>query len=392
MEGPTRVSALIHAATMVTAGIYMIARSSQLFVLAPLTMNIIMIIGLATALFAATIGLFQNDIKKVLAYSTVSQLGYMFLALGVGAFTGAIFHLTTHAFFKALLFLGAGSVIHALHGQQDIRSMGGMKKAMPYTYWTFLVATLAISGIPPFSGFFSKDVILVKAFEYSPWVYMLALLGALMTTFYMFRLFYLVFHGDFRGTETEAHHRHESPKVMTIPLMVLAFLSMFGGFINLPQLLGGSEGFSLFLWPSLGTLNHSDLLQIPHSTEIYLILSSLFLLGLTIMTAWLIYLKKNSVPAGDEIKKNIFHKLVYHKYYVDEIYNYLFVRPYEWLSGFLYEKIERMIIDPVVNGFGMMALETGNLVRKLQTGSIGFYLFAMLAGILVLLLLNLSIF
>jgi NADH-quinone oxidoreductase subunit L len=263
---------------------------------------------------------------------------------------------------------------------------------MPYTYWTFLIATLAISGIPPFSGFFSKDVILIKAFEYNPWVYLLAMLGALLTSFYMFRLFFLVFHGDFRGTEEQAHHMHESPKVMTRPLMILAFLSLFGGFLNMPQLIGGAERFSLYLWPSLGTMNHSDLLTIPHSTEIYLILSSLFLLGLTILSAWLIFLKKKSIPADDAVKKNFFHKLVYNKYYVDEIYNFLFVRPYEWLSGFLYEKVERMIIDPLVNGFGMLSLETGNLVRKLQTGSIGFYLFAMLTGILILLLLNLSIF
>ncbi|MEI6577027.1 MAG: NADH-quinone oxidoreductase subunit L [Bacteroidota bacterium] len=392
MAGPTPVSALIHAATMVTAGIYMIARSSQLFVLAPLTMGIIVIIGLTTAIFAATIGLFQNDIKKVLAYSTVSQLGYMFLALGVGAFSGAVFHLMTHAFFKALLFLGAGSVIHALHGQQDIRNMGGLKKVMPYTYWTFLIATLAISGIPPFSGFFSKDEILIRAFAYNPWIYMGALLGALMTCFYMFRLFFLVFHGGFRGTDAEAHHMHESPRVMTWPLVVLAFLSFFGGFLNLPHLFGGSEKLSLFLWPSIGILNHSALMQIPESTELYLIISSLFLLGLIVLAAFLIYLKKKSVPTADDIQKNFFYRLVYNKYYVDEIYNTLFVRPFEWLSSFLFERIERGIIDPLVNGAGMLALETGNLVRKLQTGSIGFYLFAMIAGILFFLLLNLSFF
>jgi len=391
MAGPTPVSALIHAATMVTAGIYLIARSSQLFVLSPITMGIIVAIGLATALFAATIGLFQNDIKKVLAYSTVSQLGYMFLALGIGAFSGAVFHVTTHAFFKALLFLGAGSVIHALHGEQDIRNMGGLKKSMPITYWTFLIATLAISGIPPFSGFFSKDEILTRAWIYDPWVYMLALLGALMTCFYMFRLFYLVFHGDNRGHQDPAHPMHESPAVMTWPLMILAVLSLFGGFLNVPQLFGGAEKLSLYLWPSLGTLNHSNMLHIAESTEIYLIATSLFLLGLVILVSYLLYIKRKLVPEGDEIRQSLLQRIIYHKYYVDEIYNFLFVKPYEWLSGFLFEKIEKSIIDPAINGVGILVLETGNIIRKLQTGSIGFYLFAMFTGILLFLLLNLIV-
>ena len=229
MAGPTPVSALIHAATMVTAGIYMIARSSILYNLAPVTLNVIIVIGLATAIFAAIIGLKQNDIKKVLAYSTVSQLGYMFLALGLGAYSTAVFHVTTHAFFKALLFLGAGSVIHAMGGEQDIRKMGGLKGKMPVTYLTFLAATLAISGIPPFSGFFSKDEILSKAFEHNPLLYALGLGTALITCFYMFRLLYLVFFGENRTKES---HPHESPKVMTIPLMILAVLSVVGGLLN----------------------------------------------------------------------------------------------------------------------------------------------------------------
>lgn len=391
MAGPTPVSALIHAATMVTAGIYLIARTSQLFVLAPITMGIIVAIGLATALLAATIGLFQNDIKKVLAYSTVSQLGYMFLALGVGAFSGAVFHLTTHAFFKALLFLGAGSVIHTLHGEHDIRNMGGLKKAMPLTYWTFLIGTLTISGIPPFSGFFSKDEILTRAWLYNPWVYMLGLLGALITCFYMFRLFYLVFHGTNRSQIDAAHPLHESPAVMTWPLVILAGLSLFGGFINLPKLFGGSEKLSLYLWPSIGTLNHSSLLQMAESTEIYLIISSLVLLALVILATYLLFIKQRMVPAADETRQPILQRIIYKKYYVDEIYNFLFVKPYEWLSGFLFEKIEKGIIDPAINGMGILTLETGNIVRKLQTGSISFYLFAMLAGIILFLLLNLSV-
>ena len=237
MAGPTPVSALIHAATMVTAGIYMIARSNVLYELAPFTQNIIAVIGLATALFAATIALKQNDIKKVLAYSTVSQLGYMFLGLGVGAYTGAIFHVMTHAFFKALLFLGAGSVIHAMHHEQDIRNMGGLKKFMPVTHITFLLACLAIAGIPPFSGFFSKDEILTAALLKNPVYYVFGVIGALMTAFYMFRLYTLTFQGKFRGTHEQEHHLHESPKAMTIPLIVLAILSVAGGWIGIPEVL-----------------------------------------------------------------------------------------------------------------------------------------------------------
>lgn len=225
MAGPTPVSALIHAATMVTAGIYMIARSNILYTLAPTTLGIIAAIGCATALFAATIGLVQNDIKKVLAYSTVSQLGFMFVALGVGAFTTGMFHVTTHAFFKALLFLGAGSVIHAMSNEQDIRKMGGLKKYLPITYWTFLVATLAISGIFPFAGFFSKDEILAKAFEHSKILYGILSITSVITAFYMFRVFYLTFHGEFRGTEEQKKHLHESPATMTIPLVILGELS-----------------------------------------------------------------------------------------------------------------------------------------------------------------------
>ena len=247
MAGPTPVSALIHAATMVTAGVYMIARSNLLYSLSPDTLGFVAIIGGATAVFAATIGIFQNDIKKVLAYSTVSQLGYMFLALGVGAFTGGVFHLITHAFFKALLFLGAGSVIHAMGGEQDIRKMGGLKKYVPITYMTFLVGTIAISGIPPFSGFFSKDEILAHAFQVNPIFWVLGVLGSMMTTFYMFRLFYLTFMGTFRGTEDQKHHLHESPKTMTIPLIVLSVLAIVAGFIGIPHVLGGSHWLEHFL-------------------------------------------------------------------------------------------------------------------------------------------------
>ena len=249
MAGPTPVSALIHAATMVTAGIYMIARSSILFTLAPDTMHIIAIIGLATAIFAALIALTQTDIKKVLAYSTVSQLGYMFLGLGVGAYTGAFFHLMTHAFFKGLLFLGAGSVIHGVSGEQDMRKMGGLKSKLPITFITMLVGTLAISGIPPFSGFFSKDEILSHAFAQSPTLYILGVIGAMLTAFYMFRMLYLTFYGKFRGTHEQEHHLHESPSTMTIPLIVLAILSALGGLLGIPESLGGHHWLQHWLEP-----------------------------------------------------------------------------------------------------------------------------------------------
>ncbi|MHC1706817.1 MAG: NADH-quinone oxidoreductase subunit L [Bacteroidales bacterium] len=388
MAGPTPVSALIHAATMVTAGIYMIARSSGLFMLAPITMGIIVAIGLATALIAASIGLYQNDIKKVLAYSTVSQLGYMFLALGVGAFSSAVFHLTTHAFFKALLFLGAGSVIHALQGEQDIRKMGGLRKSMPWTYWTFLIATLAISGIPPFSGFFSKDEILLQAYMAHPMIYLAALFGALLTCFYMFRLIFLVFYGDIRGNTSV--HLHESPKVMTIPLAVLAFLSLFGGFINLPALLGGGEGFKHFLSPAI-FVEHTHGHLISHIVELMLLLFSLSLLVITIYLAWFIFIKRHRIPGPDGLIMPWYRKLVFRKYYVDELYNMLFVKPFEFLSAFFYDKIEKGIIDKIVNLTGNLTFEIGVLVRKLQNGSISFYLFSMMAGLLFFLLLNLFI-
>ena len=253
MAGPTPVSALIHAATMVTAGIYMVARSNALYSLSAVAENLVAIIGIATALFAATIAIKQNDIKKVLAYSTVSQLGYMFLGLGVGAYTGAVFHVMTHAFFKALLFLGAGSVIHAMHNQQDIRYMGGLKKYLPVTHITFLIGCLAISGIPPFSGFFSKDEILAAAYSVNPIYWALGVIGAGMTAFYMFRLYATTFLGTFRGTDEQKHHLHESPLAITIPLLILAVLAVIGGFVNVPEVFGGNASLHKFLSPVITT-------------------------------------------------------------------------------------------------------------------------------------------
>ncbi|MEI7522802.1 MAG: NADH-quinone oxidoreductase subunit L [Mariniphaga sp.] len=377
MAGPTPVSALIHAATMVTAGIYMIARSSILYNLAPITLNIMIGLGLATAIFAAVIGLKQNDIKKVLAYSTVSQLGYMFLALGLGAYSTAVFHLTTHAFFKALLFLGAGSIIHAMGGEQDIRKMGGLRKKMPVTYLTFLAATLAISGIPPFSGFFSKDLILTKAFENNPVLYVLALGGALITCFYMFRLLYLVFFGNQRLSSA---HPHESPRVMTIPLIILSVLSVFGGFLNIPELFGGNSGFGEFLH---GAIISKVTEELSSSTEIGLILSSLALLGLIILLAYRTYVKKAAIPAEDSKTLTPFSKAIANKFYIDEIYAILFERPFGLLSDFFFNKVENKVLDPAVDGIGTATSRLGNLARKLQAGNMSFYLFAMVGGILL---------
>ena len=377
MAGPTPVSALIHAATMVTAGIYMIARSSILYNLAPITLNIILVIGLATALMAAIVGLKQNDIKKVLAYSTVSQLGYMFIALGLGAYSTAVFHVTTHAFFKALLFLGAGSVIHAMGGEQDIRKMGGLRKKMPLTYFTFLAATLAISGIPPFSGFFSKDLILSKAFEQNMIVYILALGGALITCFYMFRLLYLVFFGEQR---LAGAHPHESPGVMTIPLVILSVLAVFGGFLDVPSLFGGDSNFTTFLQ---GAVSSKVSEGIGHSTEIGLIFISLMLLGLVIWFAYRTFVKKAIIPAGDDQPMSYFGRLVYNKFYIDEIYVALFEKPFGYLSDFFFNKVENTVLDPVVDGVGTATSRLGTLVRRLQPGNMSFYLFAMVAGILV---------
>jgi len=380
MAGPTPVSALIHAATMVTAGIYMVARSGILYSLAPLTSEIIVIIGLATAIMAAIVGLKQNDIKKVLAYSTVSQLGYMFLALGLGAYSGAVFHVTTHAFFKALLFLGAGSVIHAMGGEQDIRKMGGLKGKMPVTYFTFLAATLAISGIPPFSGFFSKDFILNKAFEYNIVVYCLALGGALITCFYMFRLLFLVFFGNQR---LAGSHPHESPKVMTVPLIILAVLSVFGGFLNLPALFGGNSGFSAFLQSAVFSKPAEEM---AHSTEIMLILISLLLLGIIIYSAYRIFVIKAKIPSENTGSMSLTNKLVVNKFYFDEVYSFVFEKPFGFLSDFFFNKIENATLDPAVDAIGTNTARLGTLVRKLQQGNMSFYLFAMVAGILLFIL------
>jgi NADH-quinone oxidoreductase subunit L len=384
MAGPTPVSALIHAATMVTAGIYMIARSNILYTMAPVSQTLVAIVGLATAIFAATIALKQNDIKKVLAYSTVSQLGYMFLGLGVGAYTGAVFHVMTHAFFKALLFLGAGSVIHAMHHEQDIRRMGGLKKHMPITHITFLLACLAIAGIPPFSGFFSKDEILMAAYNANPVYYYVGLGGALMTAFYMFRLYSLTFLGSFRGTHEQEHHLHESPSAMTIPLIVLAVLSVFGGFVGIPEVFA-SDAHSLehFLAPIFAESNklaHAH--HLTHSQEYIMMgVSTALIIGVILFA-----INKFKKAAGVQDENTGIAKVLEHKWYVDELYDIIIVKPLHLLSVFFKNILEKNIIDGVVNGAGKLVGYGSRQLRLLQSGQVGNYILVMVMVMVIFVL------
>ena len=381
MAGPTPVSALIHAATMVTAGIYMIARSQALFNLSQLTQNVILYIGLATALVAASIALKQNDIKKVLAYSTVSQLGFMFLGLGAGAYVGSIFHVLTHAFFKALLFLGAGSVIHGMGGEQNIGLMGGLSKKMKITAFTFLMACIAISGIFPFSGFFSKDEILLYVYAKSPILYVVALFAALLTAFYMFRLYFLTFTGTFRGTQHKADHLHESPSAMTIPLIILAIFSVGAGIFGLPTLLTGSQSghwLQQFLNPVVknGPLHH-----ISHTTEWALIAVALIGVFGAIRLAY-VTTKKGLVNNNEKG----FAGLLQNKWYVDEAYNAAVVQPVLSTAGFFNKYVEKLGIDKLVNSVGTGVKYAGKETRHLQSGLIGNYLLWMVIGIMFLII------
>jgi NADH-quinone oxidoreductase subunit L len=387
MAGPTPVSALIHAATMVTAGVYMIARSNILFTLSPLTLHIVAIIGLSTAVLGALIALTQTDIKKVLAYSTVSQLGYMFLGLGVGAYTGAFFHLLTHAFFKALLFLGAGSVIHAVSGEQDMRNMGGLKGKLPITFITMLIGTLAISGIPPFAGFFSKDEILAHTFMQSTSMYVIGVITAMFTSFYMFRMLYLTFYGKFRGTHDQEHHLHESPPSMTIPLIALAILSTIGGFIGVPASLGGHHWLEHFLAP---VFQNSAAIAVEtalsNSTEVVLMCLSVGGAVLALIYAYFKYIKNAEVPVSDTEERPALIDLSYHKFYIDELYDAVIRKPLDALSVFFYKVVDRMGIDGFVNGLGKGTIGASKGLRLLQTGNVGFYIFMMVVGIISILM------
>ncbi|GAA4432165.1 NADH-quinone oxidoreductase subunit L [Pontibacter saemangeumensis] len=394
MAGPTPVSALIHAATMVTAGIYMVVRSNVLYVLAPTTLEVIAIVGVVTAVVAATIGLAQNDIKKVLAYSTVSQLGYMFLALGVMAFSSSLFHVLTHAFFKALLFLGAGSVIHAMSNEQDIRSMGGLRKYLPITFLTFLIGTLAIAGIPPFAGFFSKDELLAHVYEHSKLMWALGLLASFMTSFYMFRLVFLTFFGTFRGTEEQRHHLHESPASMTIPLIVLAVLSTVGGFLGIPAVFAeNSHVLQNYLSPIYGFARVANAaavapLHIDHATEWMLMGISVAVAVIAAIIAYVMYVSKKTVPVPEGERLSPVHNLIYNKYYIDELYNTVIVRPVMWLSTVLYRFVDTVLVDGVVNGFGKFATQSGRTLRYAQSGTISFYVLMMVFSIVLILFLN----
>lgn len=386
MAGPTPVSALIHAATMVTAGIYLVVRSNFLYSLAPTTMDVILFIGLLTALVAAFIGLRQNDIKKVLAYSTVSQLGFMFVALGVGAYTTAMFHLMTHAFFKALLFLGSGSVIHAMSGEQDMRLMGGLKKKIPITHFTFLIGTLAISGFPFLSGMISKDEILTNVYGKNPLLWAVLFIVATMTAIYMFRAYYLTFHGEFRGSEEQKHHLHESPKTMTIPLIILAVLSILGGFINLPHFIGHGHYAKLAEWLKSIYVYDVELPEVPFGTE-------MILLGLTVLMVFVvwfvvknIYVNKKKMALPDE-KYTGWERLSNKKLFLDEIYNATFVKMTEGL-GIGGNMFDKGVLNRFVEFIGTGAEDSGRAAKRLQNGNVENYVLIMSLAIGIILIVN----
>jgi len=385
MEGPTPVSALIHAATMVTAGVFLVARCSPIFSLSETALIIVALTGAITSLFAATIGLVQNDIKRIIAYSTISQLGYMFLAAGVGAYTAGMFHLYTHAFFKALLFLCAGSVMHAMSGELDLQKMGGLKKYMPITYWTMLFASLSIAGVPGFAGFFSKDEILWLAYSgQSPvgkFVWAIGTVVAFLTAFYSFRLIFLTFHGKFRGTHEQEHHLHESPKAMTIPLMILCIGAVASGWIGIPHLLGGGAHFTEFLKPVLGH-------PAAHGThaEEWMVMGISVIAGFSGMgLAALFYLIKTEMPARLAQKCNAAYKILWNKYYVDEFYSFIIVRPAIWTAkNILIGITDARIIEAVVNGIPKGIGELSRILRKVQTGLLQHYAAIMALGVLII--------
>jgi len=387
MEGPTPVSALIHAATMVTAGVYMVVRCSPIFSRSSIALEVVMTIGILTALMAATIGLVQTDIKRVLAYSTVSQLGYMFVAAGVGAFSAGIFHLMTHAFFKALLFLGAGSVIHAMHGEQDLLRMGGLRRYTPITFWTMFIAALAISGIFPLAGFFSKDEILWSAWSRGhPFVWFFGFVTAGLTAFYMFRLVFLTFFGDARHSAEVRHHLHESPPSMTVPLIVLGILSIVGGFIGLPAWIGSNRFFA-FLEPSLALAHHPEHPEFSHSVELGFAGLSIIVAALGIYLAYRIYLLRPDTAAALAARCKGIHRLLYRKYYVDEIYDAAIVHPaLKASTDLLWKRADAGLIDGAVNGAGKAIQGMASILKDVQNGLIRSYATWILLGAVAILL------
>jgi NADH-quinone oxidoreductase subunit L len=402
MEGPTPVSSLIHAATMVTAGVYMIARLNFLYVMAPSTMFVVTLVGVVTALFAATIGCAQYDIKRVLAYSTVSQLGYMFVGVGSGAFAAGIFHLMTHAFFKGLLFLAAGSVMHAMSGELDMRKMGGLRRRTPITYWTFLAGCIAIAGVPGFSGFFSKDEIMWRVFanyggSLSFWA--IGAVTAGLTAFYMFRMFFNTFHGESRASEEVKHHIHESPRVMTIPLMILAVLSVVGGWVGWPSILGGANRFEAWMEPVFGRGKETAAPALGFVTNAYasgpeaatsspeamLMLAAVIIAFAGIFIAYYCYIRHPEIPKNFVRTFPAVFRTVNNKYYVDELYQALFVRGLFALAGFCKRVVDEIIIDGTVNGIAWLLRGIGSLIRLFQAGYVQGYAFGMLLGAICLL-------
>jgi NADH-quinone oxidoreductase subunit L len=376
MEGPTPVSALIHAATMVTAGVYMVARMNPLFSRAPIAMFVVALIGALTAFYAATIGLVQTDIKKVLAYSTVSQLGYMFLGLGVGAYASGVFHLMTHAFFKGLLFLSAGSVIHAMGGDQEMPHMGGLRTKIPITFWCMFIATFAIAGIPGFAGFFSKDEILEAARASNPFLWALGLIGAGFTSFYMFRLIFLTFFGEPRYDEHKVHV-HESPYNMTVPLIFLAILSTVGGWAAAPHLVGGTDYFEKFLHPVFamyapaGVEGPPEAVEAPGTMLFHALTGWPVIIALAgLLIAWWFYIKSPQTPKKLAESLRGPYTLVLHKYYVDELYNAVIIQPLLWIStNVLWHVVDEGVIDGTVNGVARVSRDTGSELREIQSGN-----------------------
>jgi len=389
MEGPTPVSALIHAATMVTAGVYMVARTHVLFELAPLSMGVVAWIGVVTAFFAATMALVQNDLKRILAYSTISQLGYMFMGVGVGAYAAGIFHLTTHAFFKALLFLSAGSVMHALSGELNIQKMGGLKDKIRWTYWTFLAGALALSGFPFFSGFFSKDEILWKAYQNAGfWLWLVGIVTAFMTAFYSFRAVFVPFWGQSRLDKKIAHHVHESPRVMIVPLVLLAVLAFLGGYMGLPHFLGGSavEGF---LSPVFAAEEGTHAVEVgAHTAGVGL---EVAFLGISVVVAlagiglaYFMYVARPTVPVALARGLGPLYILLSNKYYIDELYMAVLVNPLKGLAGWLARVFDARGIDGLVNGLAAFFGWSGQTTRQVQTGSVRHYALSILLGVVVM--------
>ena len=382
MEGPTPVSALIHAATMVTAGVYLVARAHSLFERSGVALDVVAWVGVLTAVFAATIGLVQTDIKRVLAYSTVSQLGYMFIGVGVGAYAAGVYHLVTHAFFKALLFLGAGSVIHALSGEQDLRKMGGLARKLPATWYTMLIATVAISGLPPFSGFFSKDEILAGAFfAGKPVIFALGLIGSALTAFYMWRLLFLTFLGSSRVDHEVAHHVHESPPVMTVPLALLAVLAAGAGVWGLPGEHGSAIG--RFLAPVLAGGHEAEA---GHHGPAWILMAVSVAAALGgIAVAWTMYVRGRADLGKIGVPQNAVHRLFLNKYYVDEFYDRVIVQPLYAFSRWCAETVDAGVIDGAVNGVATVVERAAGWLRRYQTGFVMNYALSMLVGVVALL-------